>query len=233
MTRTERRGFTLIELLVVIAIIAILAAILFPVFAQAREKARATSCLSNMKQLGMGMQMYATDYDGKINAISSWFCSDQSPAVPAMQQEGSWQALSCYAPYIKNNQVYICPSIGQNVSYGQVVWNPTIGAMFAYYCNNSTPNQRTLDQIGDASPRGVAGTIIISESYNVWLWDWGIAQGCSLFDRLRVPHNEGLNSIFCDSHAKWRKAVSLTTADFGAPEPGVRYTTNSATLGCP
>src|SRR5947208_15879514 len=62
--RTQKRGFTLIELLVVIAIIAILAAILFPVFAQAREKARQTTCLSNMKQLGLGFRMYLQDYDG-------------------------------------------------------------------------------------------------------------------------------------------------------------------------
>ena len=104
--------------------------------------------------------------------------------------------------------------------------------MWAYYCNNSTPNQKSLDQIGDASPRGVAGTIIIAESYNVWLWDWGNPLGCSLFDRLRVPHSEGLNAIFCDSHAKWRKAVSLKTTDFGAPEPGVSYSTDSSKIGC-
>ncbi|HZP81820.1 MAG TPA: prepilin-type N-terminal cleavage/methylation domain-containing protein, partial [Chthonomonadaceae bacterium] len=66
----QRKGFTLIELLVVIAIIAILAAILFPVFAQAREKARAATCLSNVKELGLAHQMYAQDYDEQL--VTSW-----------------------------------------------------------------------------------------------------------------------------------------------------------------
>ena len=68
---TRKRGFTLIELLVVIAIIAILAAILFPVFAKAREKARTASCQSNLKQLALGAMMYAQDYDERVNPILS------------------------------------------------------------------------------------------------------------------------------------------------------------------
>ena len=72
----KRRGFTLIELLVVIAIIAILAAILFPVFAQAREKARQTACLSNLKQVGTGLQMYSQDYD---EAYSGFYKNSPSP----------------------------------------------------------------------------------------------------------------------------------------------------------
>lgn len=229
----RKNAFTLIELLVVIAIIAILAAILFPVFARAREKARATSCLSNMKQLALAMQMYAQDYDGKIQAISTWFCNPNDPALPRYQNEWSWQALSAYYPYIKNAALYLCPSTGEHVSYGQLVWNPTVGAMYDYYCTGWTPNQKTLDRIGDASPRGAAGTIIIAESNNVWLWDWGIAAGCSLFDRLRSPHNDGLNAAFVDGHVKWRQLRSITTADFGAPEPGVPFTSDRNLMGCP
>jgi prepilin-type N-terminal cleavage/methylation domain-containing protein len=92
----SRRGFTLIELLVVIAIIAILAAILFPVFAQAREKARQAVCLSNIKQIGLGQMMYTQDYDEHL--VTSWakgFVGDYNFNIQ---------------PYLKNLDVLICPS---------------------------------------------------------------------------------------------------------------------------
>ncbi len=114
MRNFDRRGFTLIELLVVIAIIAILAAILFPVFAKAREKARQTSCTSNTKQLLLAWQMYAQDYDER--------------AVPYAfpKSDGTCDGSSCgYAsvwnvsiqPYIKNVGVFKCPSDQHNMSY--------------------------------------------------------------------------------------------------------------------
>ena len=94
---SRKSGFTLIELLVVIAIIAILAAILFPVFARAREKARANTCLSNVKQLTLGILMYVNDYDERMPfCIASWFSTP------------SWMAT--IYPYIKNAQLYQCPS---------------------------------------------------------------------------------------------------------------------------
>ena len=87
------KGFTLIELLVVIAIIAILAAILFPVFARAREKARQASCLSNEKQLALGLLMYCQDYDEQMPASDDW-------------------ATVIY-PYIRNSEILNCPSVEQ------------------------------------------------------------------------------------------------------------------------
>src|SRR5579864_7256321 len=110
---TTRRGFTLIELLVVIAIIAILAAILFPVFSQAREKARQTSCLSNMKQIGTAEQMYVQDYDERTffrasaSAPSPWRSDAIIPNANLRTQASWWNLLM---PYIKNNQVFTCPS---------------------------------------------------------------------------------------------------------------------------
>src|ERR1051326_3287628 len=108
----EPRGFTLIELLVVIAIIAILAAILLPVFAQAREKARATTCLSNQRNIGLAIQMYAQDYD---ETVVPWVLP-LSLGMPFPGEGRMWTGL--IQPYLKNGSggvngptgVFVCPS---------------------------------------------------------------------------------------------------------------------------
>ncbi|HIE51339.1 MAG TPA: DUF1559 domain-containing protein, partial [Armatimonadetes bacterium] len=110
----KRYGFTLIELLVVIAIIAILAAILFPVFAQAREKARTASCQSNLKQIGLAASMYSNDYDEKFVPMwtQSWF----------QGQSGRVWWMGLLQPYIKNVQIFGCPT---GIAYGwrgRVTW---------------------------------------------------------------------------------------------------------------
>ena len=106
LSRSQRSAFTLIELLVVIAIIAILAALLFPVFSQAREKARSIACLSNSKQIGNAVSMYAQDYDEQI---VPWILGDFDPNAPKPAElQVVWTTL--LYPYTKNRQVYFCPS---------------------------------------------------------------------------------------------------------------------------
>jgi len=106
----RKKGFTLIELLVVIAIIAILAAILFPVFAKAREKARQTSCASNLKQIALGALMYAQDYD-------EFLCIAQPLAGPPVLFFDS-----VLQPYVKNTQIFKCPSkTSPTLAYGMAV----------------------------------------------------------------------------------------------------------------
>jgi prepilin-type N-terminal cleavage/methylation domain-containing protein/prepilin-type processing-associated H-X9-DG protein len=106
-TRLKRRGFTLIELLVVIAIIAILAAILFPVFAQAREKARQTSCLSNEKQIGAALTQYLQDNDGVWPP--AYYYGDPN-AGGSLDATGIYHWSGFCQPYIKNVQIFVCPS---------------------------------------------------------------------------------------------------------------------------
>src|SRR5438477_12307910 len=107
----SRKGFTLIELLVVIAIIAILAAILFPVFAQAREQARKATCLSNCKQLGLAMQMYAQDYDDNL---PGW----DNPGGTKLAAQWGWAIeVPLLDAYVKSTKVWTCPSGLNNNNY--------------------------------------------------------------------------------------------------------------------
>ena len=122
MLKTQaKKAFTLIELLVVIAIIAILAAILFPVFARARENARRSSCMSNLKQIGLGMQQYTQDYDEKLFPHRFNAAANANPLLPAnggpardAQVTGTardkifW--VSLLQPYVKSYQIFVCPS---------------------------------------------------------------------------------------------------------------------------
>src|SRR5215208_4405688 len=107
MRKRHVAGFTLIELLVVIAIIAILAAILFPVFAQAREKARGAACLSNLKQIGVGLMLYTQDHDERLPY--------QWRYTPDGKTLYWWQDV--VRPYVKNEAVYTCPSANPHLSW--------------------------------------------------------------------------------------------------------------------
>jgi prepilin-type N-terminal cleavage/methylation domain-containing protein/prepilin-type processing-associated H-X9-DG protein len=198
-----RRGFTLIELLVVIAIIAILAAILFPVFARAREKARQTSCLSNMKQLDLGSLMYAQDYDEVLPGPQLSGISCNAPHNGMMWQGGIF-------PYVKSAQLFVCPSKAGN-------WG---------MCGNASPAAQALvpdcnygincKAVGGAGVKMAtiqmpASMFYIGEGLNSGNWFRpfenancdGPAPNNVWTQSLCDIHNGGLNVAFADGHAKW------------------------------
>ena len=198
----DRRGFTLIELLVVIAIIAILAAILFPVFARAREKARQTSCLSNTKQISLACLMYAQDYDEQLPSGRPQYraCANDSVA--------GWQ--HCVMPYMKNMQMLVCPS---NTSLG----NPGCGKYFPWArAMNVTCNYGINCRFGTSGGYAMANIARPAEAYYVlcglnaggmWWRGLGYARGaCNATQYLRYLHNEGINIAFADGHSKWAKS---------------------------
>jgi len=175
-------GFTLIELLVVIAIIAILAALLFPVFAQAREKARGISCTSNLKQLTLGWLMYASDYDG-----CSCMCA-MAPALP-------WHRR--LMPYVKNDQVLLCPSDRR----------PGIRTSYAY---NHTTGGKLIDQIGEDPAHMVAFVDSNMGMVSMRAHVKPVAAG----GRLGPRHNEGCTTAFVDGHAKWCRCEKMMPCMF-------------------
>jgi prepilin-type N-terminal cleavage/methylation domain-containing protein/prepilin-type processing-associated H-X9-DG protein len=221
-----KTGFTLIELLVVIAIISILAAILFPVFARARENARRSSCMSNMKQLGLSVLQYTLDNDGKLMGYV------------ATRSDGSttsdWNRFEAMQSYIKNHQVMFCPSAPKYASTASItgawatqygfpadstnkpiqtavvrVWPPGPGI------NHTTTT--ALDSLPDASRTCLLGETNYSSPTNSNYLNNGY--GGSVFgstsnDALinwvnKSRHLEGANYAYMDGHVKWLKEETV------------------------
>jgi prepilin-type N-terminal cleavage/methylation domain-containing protein/prepilin-type processing-associated H-X9-DG protein len=196
-----RRGFTLIELLVVIAIIAILAAILFPVFAKAREKARQTSCLSNIKQIMLGIKMYVQDYDERNPYTRLRISPDPATPTTGMGQitnsacGGPYYFVPYYSaimPYIKNNQLFECPSDAGGCNRGAGAW--VAGTVVTSYGYNYA-----FDGVKDSAVHRPSEMVQIGDvmrNMGIWHDDPG-----SYVDGNR--HNDGWNLGFADGHAKW------------------------------
>ncbi len=213
----QKRGFTLIELLVVIAIIAILAAILFPVFAKAREQARKTSCLSNLKQLGLGFMMYAQDYDETLPGVRFGNGAGQSWPWAVWPGTYDWTGVFTFAmqPYIKNRAILQCPSATENDR-----WSGANGLSYCYseYFYNTDQGWTKLAKVGNA-PEGVAKVSMLSECFSSGIYmDWEGCSGeptldggvCDGLNRIRYhtwnpwqPNHEGTNITYADGHSKF------------------------------
>ena len=186
-------GFTLIELLVVIAIIAILAAILFPVFAKAREKARQTSCTSNLKQLSLASLQYMQDYDEVVPC--NWMAIKNPPGVVPGQATPFQPELGSLYPYTKSTGVYICPddTSGQLDSY-------SVNQYLLGYTNTGPPPK----------PAPVSLAQCQKPSLTVYMNEEGGGFGGGTDDGSFVPlnqittrHSNGAVFNFLDGHAKW------------------------------
>ena len=209
----RRKAFTLIELLVVIAIIAIIAAILFPVFAQAREKARQTACMSNLRQIGTATLMYAQDYDEQMIG------TDLGDAP-----EYFWGDM--IQPYMKNRQILDCPSSPNKTKFSDPnppSWPQGISAEWSYNYAVNDIRDSAGARLGAAHQalaafNNPADTLLIvdgwpapsepaaDEERHEVAWVWGQRDAIHRpLDDGSPRHQGGFNFVACDGHAKTRK----------------------------
>jgi prepilin-type N-terminal cleavage/methylation domain-containing protein/prepilin-type processing-associated H-X9-DG protein len=235
--RRTRTAFTLIELLVVIAIIAILAAILFPVFARARENARRSSCLSNMKQIGLGLMQYTQDNDEHYpppsvcdgsttpcGSIGKDTDTSKPSGIFSVNIQGSdtdhyrtW--MDAIFPYVKSTQIFVCPSS----QFGATV--PNYGYSDAFGSYRSDPSHwggggAYFVPISMAVVTRPSEVLIIAEYSSTSSLRMGpqdmraraaqvVGSGADPTNTMVKPHLDGGNAVYADGHAKWRSSATI------------------------
>ncbi|HSV74843.1 MAG TPA: DUF1559 domain-containing protein, partial [Chthonomonadales bacterium] len=177
------RGFTLIELLVVIAIIAILAAILFPVFARAREQARRTSCLSNMKQITLARLMYAQDYNERFPMSRSHHPMYSRGPDACRDNPNSYSWRAAIHPYQRNVQIFMCPSNPENHNTveGCADWN--LGVRRSYALNGEVFWGTGPSLASIVRPSEMMQILESRDGFpdlGPWVYDWGTPEADGL-----------------------------------------------------
>ncbi len=217
MSGYRRTGFTLFELLVVMAVIAILAAILFPVFARAREQARKASCASNLRQLGMATQLYVQDYDGHY--FQHWFLS---PIFWFGRLDGSTTPATVHRqegllyPYMRNFQLALCPSFSGRTVYANGATGG-YGYNVAYLTTGfgqAGINEATLDRPANCAVFADSGSYnasrgVVEETLSIWPPSSTITFN---FAVVHFRHNGAANVVFADGHVRAHQPTL-------APEP--------------
>jgi prepilin-type N-terminal cleavage/methylation domain-containing protein/prepilin-type processing-associated H-X9-DG protein len=246
-----RKGFTLIELLVVIAIIAILAAILFPVFAQARESARKISCLSNVKQLALGWLMYSQDYD-EAYAMTAQLDGDPATGNWWGTSQRFWQEF--IEPYVKNGgssmvsskaiTIFTCPNYLKvpraTDEAGNACDDPNPGSFpLSSYAPSISPttawwalggNWAEICSVGTQASIGKpANQIFLAPNHDCCIETWG-GGGSNNWTRANVRHAEGGNYSLLDGHAKFFHG---SHPQYGLAEPINVYPWGNESAGTP
>lgn len=224
--RRQKQAFTLIELLIVIAIIALLAAILFPVFSRARENARRASCQSNLKQIGLGLIQYSQDYDEIL--IADWYGPQPFDYTdPSTTANARYKWYDAAQPYVKSEQIFMCPSATGKPANPYVFFEKLTASTDDYgsyaivhgYGANVDGRTPPVSHPGVGIEQLVKLAAVEAVSTTAWVMDsdgWFSANvddnsPTILYGMAR--HLETTNVLFVDGHVKAMKMDKLNTTD--------------------
>jgi len=244
----QKRGFTLIELLVVIAIIAILASILFPVFARARENARRASCQSNLKQIALGVFQYTQDYDEKYPKVIVNGGTGSPPATTTSDPSNPYGWADALQPYLKSTQIFQCPSdSGAPVAATSGAFNGLIDPTATQYTDYWLNSQ--MSAVSQASIESVSLTVMNGDGSgdrSYYYYDGCNANGGTTYATCDTTisyaqglgaahgrHLDGGNVAFADGHVKWLKGNIVGTGTTINASTAIRNKAWASSYGYP